>query len=393
MSLSNPATRPGWLLVIPWDTSATGGVSQVVLNLARGLKEQGAYEPTIIVADWHAVRARTEIREGLRHVFIRIREPGGGGSFIKRLLLPVLAFVENFRLTRLLKSLNTRVVNFHFPDLRGEQFFRRPAVALRRRLRVIFSFHGADITAVARGNYRARFLRMISHGDAAVTVSDALARVTAQTLGSEVEGRLRTIHNGVRADLINSYEPIDVALPSHYILNVATFEDKKGQRYLLDAFAQIAPEHPTLDLVLAGRPAGAMESVVRQITELGLERRVRILRDVAHSRVGSLFASASLFCLSSLAEGLPIVLLEAGVFGLPVIASRIDGIPEIIRDGVDGILVPPADPIALAAGIRKLLAAPDRGHALATSLRNRILDIFTWQRAVSEYIALAEKEG
>jgi glycosyltransferase involved in cell wall biosynthesis len=116
---------------------------------------------------------------------------------------------------------------------------------------------------------------------------------------------------------------------------------------------------------------------------------VLFLLDVPHAQIGALFASATLFCLSSLAEPFGIVLLEAGVFSLPVIATRVGGVPEIICDKKDGILVDGGDSTQLAEGIKALLDAPGRAIALGASLHDRVLREFSWRQAVNGYVGLA----
>jgi glycosyltransferase involved in cell wall biosynthesis len=208
-------------------------------------------------------------------------------------------------------------------------------------------------------------------------------------LAPELSGKLSVIYNGVCKETILSHEPIETPLPARYILNVATFETKKGQCYLITAFSKIAEHYPDLHLVLVGRTGGIIGTLYDQVAKLNLKTRVLFLLDVPHAKVGSLFASATLFCLSSLAEPFGIVLLEAGVFGLPVIATRVGGVPEIIRDNQDGILVAAGDIVQLAEAMRVLLDAPDGGAVLGASLRDRVLSEFSWRRAVKQYVALA----
>ena len=157
----------------------------------------------------------------------------------------------------------------------------------------------------------------------------------------------------------------------------------------MNAFSQIADFYPDLHLVLAGRDAGVLNNLSQQVSQLGLDKRVLFLLDVPHAQIGGLFASATLFCLSSVAEPFGIVLLEAGVFSLPVIATRVGGVPEIIRDKKDGILVDSGDSTQLAEGIRALLDEPDRALALGTSLHDRVLQEFSWRQVVDRYVSLA----
>jgi glycosyltransferase involved in cell wall biosynthesis len=333
------------------------------------------------------------MRDGVQHVFIRMRGPPENPVRpFKRILSWFLAWNENRTILRLIRTLNIRVVNLHFPTLAGEMFVGRPCTVSGRPVTVIFSLHGMDI-AWGAANWSSEYLKlyvsMLARGSAVVAVSQAFTDLVTKRLAPELAGKVFVIHNGVTAESIQSYEPIDGALPARYILNVATFEAKKGQCYLLDAFSKIADRYPDLQLVLVGKKAGVLNNLVDQVSLLGLKKRVLFLIDVPHAKIGALFASATLFCLSSLAEPFGIVLLEAGVFSLPVIATRVGGVPEIIRDNEDGILVDCGDTSQLAESMSALLDAPDRAMALGASLHNRVIQQFSWREAAERYVALA----
>jgi glycosyltransferase involved in cell wall biosynthesis len=321
-----------------------------------------------------------------------MREPPDNPvRLFRRIPSAILAWNERRRVLRLIRTLNIQVVNAHYPTLAQRMFVARPCVVAGRLVKVIFSLHGMDIIGAADWpdpEYLRQYISMLAGGSAVVAVSHAFADLV-KCVAPELAGKVSVIHNGVSAGQIHNYEPMNVALPARYILNVATFEAKKGQRYLLNAFSQIADIYPDLHLVLAGRDAGALNDLTQQVSLLGLDKRVLFLLDVPHAKIGGLFAAATLFCLSSLAEPFGIVLLEAGVFSLPVIATRVGGVPEIIRDNEDGILVDGGDATQLAEGIRALLEVPERAAALGASLHDRVLREFSWRQAVEGYVSLA----
>src|SRR5437588_3713296 len=104
--------------------------------------------------------------------------------------------------------------------------------------------------------YRARYLRMLVRGAATVAVSHGFAELVTKELAPELSGKLSVIYNGVCKEMLLSHEPIETPLPARYILNVGTFETKKGQCHLINAFSQIAKHYPDLHLVLVGRTGG-----------------------------------------------------------------------------------------------------------------------------------------
>jgi starch synthase len=83
------------------------------------------------------------------------------------------------------------------------------------------------------------------------------------------------------------------------------------------------------------------------------------------------------------------VVLEAGAIGLPVVASRVGGIPEILEEGATGLMVRADDTAALAAGLQSLLDDPARAQAMGARLRHRVASTFTWTAAYAQYVALA----
>jgi alpha-maltose-1-phosphate synthase len=146
----------------------------------------------------------------------------------------------------------------------------------------------------------------------------------------------------------------------------------KGGRALLEAFGHVRRRHPAtrLDLVCNQAPPVLPEGVTWH-GPLGREALAR------------LYAVASALVLPTLREAFGLVLLEAMAFELPVVASRIYAIPEIVADGETGILVPPDDPAALTDALSALLADPARARRMGQAGRARVLGRFGWDRAAA----------
>jgi glycosyltransferase involved in cell wall biosynthesis len=131
----------------------------------------------------------------------------------------------------------------------------------------------------------------------------------------------------------------------------------KGVTHLVSAMAEVAQRHPNTLLVLAGKgdDKGEEEVKIRERVEsLGLEDRVRFLG--WRSDVNEIMSCFDIFVLPSLNEGMGRVLVEAMAVGLPIVASRVGGIPDLVKDGENGLLVPPADAGALERAISDLLS-------------------------------------
>lgn len=142
--------------------------------------------------------------------------------------------------------------------------------------------------------------------------------------------------------------------------SVANFSPKKDQRTLLEAVRRLVPRHPDVRVVLVG--TGPLEPELRrQASEPDLVGRVHFagLRD----DVQAILPAFDVFALSSLHEGLPIALLEAMATGLPCVATRVGGAPELIADGHSGFLVPPRSARDLAAAIDEVLCDAELASA------------------------------
>ena len=142
----------------------------------------------------------------------------------------------------------------------------------------------------------------------------------------------------------------------------------KGVAMLLRAVAGLAPRYPDLKLTLIGDgpERNALEALQR---DLGLGDRVTFAGPKTQEDVAETLSTADLFVLPSFAEGVPVVLMEAMASGLPVVATRIAGIPELVEDGVSGRLVPPGNLAALSEAIAALLDDPAAARAMGESGR------------------------
>jgi glycosyltransferase involved in cell wall biosynthesis len=132
-------------------------------------------------------------------------------------------------------------------------------------------------------------------------------------------------------------------------------DPRKGIRILLDAMPHLLPEYPEA-LLLVGGAGEEKESLDRQARALGITDRVVFVGPVHEPR--DFYRRLDLFVLPSLDEGFGLVLLEAMATGVPVIGTRVGGVPEILTHGVNGWLVEPGDSVVLASGIRTLWADP-----------------------------------
>lgn len=147
----------------------------------------------------------------------------------------------------------------------------------------------------------------------------------------------------------------------------------------LDTLVQALADVPELEVLLVGS-GPERDTIEKAACERGVAGRVAFRGPVADPE--PVFAEADLFVLTSAAENCPLALLQAMACGLPVAASRVGGVPEIVRDGVDGLLFPPGNAPALASALRSLLADPARRRSMGLCARERVAQHYTVQTCV-----------
>lgn len=167
------------------------------------------------------------------------------------------------------------------------------------------------------------------------------------------------------------------------ILCVGRLTPAKGQHLLIDAVARLLEMGRQVRLRLAG--AGQDESALRQhAAHLAHPESILFEGGVSPDRIRTLYEAADIFCLPSFAEGIPVALMEAMAMELPCVSTTVAGIPELITDGINGLLVPPSDLKALVAALAKLIDNADLRTRLARKGRERVLEDYDLHRNVAE---------
>lgn len=203
--------------------------------------------------------------------------------------------------------------------------------------------------------------------DRIVTLTDAEAEQHL-TLGIGRPGQFITIASGVDLDNIASTSPVHLAPQGFVIGTVGRLTSIKGHQHLIDAVPEILRRCPTAHVVLVGD--GELRQVLAERTRrLGVDSRV--IFTGYREDIPALIAGMDVFVLPSLNEGMGRVLVMAMALGKPIVASRVGGVPELLGQGEAGLLVPPADPQALADAICKLLSDPVRAKTLGAAGRRR----------------------
>jgi glycosyltransferase involved in cell wall biosynthesis len=190
--------------------------------------------------------------------------------------------------------------------------------------------------------------------------------------------RVEVLHNGVRIPDCERSQPVAKREPT--LLFLGHLLPDKGVYELVKAFAQIAGRFPGVKLVLGGvGQAGAVRELAGQ---LGVSDRVELPGWLGPESKSAALAASTMFLLPSYHEGMPMALLEAMSWGVPVIVTPVGGIPQIVKHEVNGLLIPAADVAALTTAIERLLQDPALRIRLGNAARSTIVAGFSLEDAV-----------
>jgi glycosyltransferase involved in cell wall biosynthesis len=230
--------------------------------------------------------------------------------------------------------------------------------------------------------------------DAVVCVSEGQAEKVRRT-GVEPD-RVVVIRNAIRTEPLARPDPAGRATlegffrkpPRRVVGAAGRLSPEKGFEQLVEAAAQVLREDPAVGFVVFG-DGPLKESLTRQVGARGLQSAFVLAG--FRSDLERLLPHLDVAVLSSVTEGLPVVLLEAQAAGVPVVATAVGGIPEVIEDGVNGYLVPPRQPDALAGRILDLLRDEQGRRAMGERGRRKVQAQFTFEAQSVQYQQLFER--
>jgi glycosyltransferase involved in cell wall biosynthesis len=340
------------------------GVGEQVLQLAAGLREHGdevavlgrgpgpkvLFPLLVVPAAWRALRR-------FRPHVVQVHESDGalaallvavtGALLTPRPLLVALlqvSYVEELRAVRSLRA-NGRVLG------------RPGAVEMRFRwLKAPLQILLGRLTAWV--------------ADLVLAPSAATAAEIRRDYRIEDVGVIPNVTGGL------AVEP-EVGLEGEpgYLLFVGRLRIRKGVEVLLEALSDLRSRHPAAILRIAG-DGEHRRRLERRAAELGLGEVVVFLGTCDARRVRGLLAGAAALVVPSIYEGMPLVVLEAMAAGVPVVASAVSGIPEVVVDGETGWLVPPEDPRSLAGALEAVLRRPEEARRRGEAGRRRVDERF-----------------
>jgi len=354
------------------DTARTwrGGQNQVLLTV-NGLREIGQ-RAALVAHPNGQLLARAD--EGLE-------------------LIPIAARTEvdltaAWRLARVLKRLKPDVLHAHDAHATamaslalslGGSATKAPALVVSRRV----DFH-------LRGNSFSRWKHR--QVDCFIAASDAIRQMLVAD--GVPPDRTLTVHEGIdiehvlAAPEVNVHETFYMPHGAPLVGNVAALVPHKGQRHLIEAAHLVVQEIPDARFVILGE-GELREQLERQVRDYHLEKHV--LLPGFRTDVLGCMKGFDLFAMSSVTEGLGTALLDAMACSLAIVATRAGGIPEIVQDGVTGVLVDPRDHKAMAREIVGLLRDESRRTRMGDEGRVRVGELFTVERMVAQTAAAYER--
>jgi glycosyltransferase involved in cell wall biosynthesis len=272
--------------------------------------------------------------------------------------------------------------------------------ALRGREFAIVQVHfgGRSVVSLARRATRAKIVRHLHgrilepQGLAPVKISarnaDAVVAVCQKVAKQVVDGRVRVIYAGVDVPPYNPSAQRHGAASEIILGTAGRLVELKGIEYMLEAAAELRREFPTVRVEIAG--AGPQRAKLEAAAaHSGLRAHVAFLGWI--NDLASLLPHWDVFVMPSLEEGFPIAALDAMAAGLPVVASDVGGVPEVIEDGQTGWLVPPRDADALASRLRLLLRNPEQRLSMGATGYARVRDHFGLAPMVESFAQLYDE--
>src|SRR5215218_1493388 len=257
------------------------------------------------------------------------------------------------------------------------------AAARLHRLPLVLTVHMSLRHTLALSDLRSAILKTLGgpierwgehSADAVLAITPRLFRLLVSD-GVEAD-RVHLIPPGVNPSLFEGpFEDPFSGVGRPRVLFVGRLAPRRGVRALVAAAGLLEDEGAQVLLVGDGPERRVLE---REVERLGVGRRLHFVGFLAHDRLPAAMSHADLLVLPSLYEELGTVLLEAMYAGLPIVASKTGGIPEVVEDGVNGLLVPPGDPEALARAIDRLLADRSLANRLSEGAHERGKD-YDWE--------------
>lgn len=255
------------------------------------------------------------------------------------------------------------------------------------------SIRDYDVVSIQRYVYRTILRVLLPLADRIICVSEALRRDVIADCPA-VAPRTTRVWNGIDPALFSGPGNRDRIRrewrmgSGPILLTVARLTEQKGHRFLIEALPALLAEWPSLVCLFVGE-GECRESLRELARKNGVEQSCRFVG--SRDDLVDWYAAADVVVLPSLSEGFPFVLLEALAMSCPVVATAVNGVPEIIEEGTTGVLVPPRNARALETAIRNVLRDPAWAARMATAGQKIVATRLTAAKMVQDTVAVFEE--
>ena len=359
-----------------------------------------------VLAPHHPGAKRFEIVDGMRVHRFRYFFPSslerlcyGGGilpnmkkSFLARLQLPFLVAAELFSLWMVAKKERPDIIHAHWILPQG---FTAAIVSKLLGIPFVVTAHAGDVFPLNKPLFRLLSRFSVSSA-AAVTVNSRFTKAAVEKIA--VSKAVQVIPMGVDLKLFSSPSAAAVvrkkySVKGKMLLFVGRLAEKKGVTYLITAMKSILQDFPGCKLIIVG-DGPEKAALMQQSQQLGLSGSIIFTGSVPNSSLPSFYKAADVFILPSIVdskgdtEGLGVVLLEAMAAGVPVVASNVGGIPDILIRNRTGLLVEQKDPDALAAAVIRLVENRFLAVKLAVAAKEHVRKNYSWELVSGRFAGL-----
>jgi len=274
-------------------------------------------------------------------------------------------------------------------------------VARQQRLPLVISLHGSDISVAERSRWMHPLVRSSFTRAAAVTAPSEDLLERARRLGATGDLVLVPYGADPNALQVDSAErarvrtEMGIGVAEIVVVGIGRFVHWKGFDDLIDAAGRARQRGSNMRLVLVG-DGDLRDELQARALALGLGEAVTFVGMAPRAKVPAYLAAADVVAVPSVhhagyVDGLPNVALEAMAAGKPLIATRVGGLPQVVRDGENGFLVEERDPAALAEAILRLSSDPQLRRTMGAAGRERILESLTWERVAERFCDVLER--
>ena len=361
-----------------------GGVEELVRQLALEYGRRGI-SAIVLTNRWPRTLPAFEDYEGIPVYRLAMRTPGPGWK------AHATHFVTHGAVRReMLRILRRHAIDLlHVQCVSSNGYYARMAKEALG-LPLVVTAQGERTMDATQLYQRWPFINNVlraalSQAEYVTGCSEDTLRDIKEFYGPGLEGKSEVIYNGINLDDFEAVNGDERSRP--YILGIGRLVRQKGFDVLIEAFAEAGIE--SHDLVIAGE--GTERPLLEALAAArGIESRVRFTGRVDRKGTVALFKGCSFFVLPSRMEPLGIVNLEAMAAGKAVVASRVGGVPEIVRDGINGVLVPGADAVALAQALSRVASDAALRERLGAEGKARVRD-FAWPSIADAYERIYRK--